>query len=259
MASKGLVVFDYDRSLIDDNSDTYIFHQVQPELVVHLKELTAAGVQWTQAVDQALSKLNCSKETLIDVIGRIPVQDGMLDAVHLAHERGWEVAIVSDANTVFIDAFLNLHNLTSIITQVFTNHSAFQGDTLHVTPYHPLDQPPHGCPRCPTNMCKGSIVKQIKASAEYTKILYIGTRHNTYVIRGQWHTMIATIGLISVSVGDGGGDFCPVATELSSNDVVFAREKYELLHKVQQTPVLATVVPWNTGFDILKGFQAHIA
>ncbi|ETV77379.1 hypothetical protein, variant [Aphanomyces astaci] len=232
MASKGLVVFDYDRSLIDDNSDTYIFHQVQPELVVHLKELTAAGVQWTQAVDQALSKLNCSKETLIDVIGRIPVQDGMLDAVHLAHERGWEVAIVSDANTVFIDAFLNLHNLTSIITQVFTNHSAFQGDTLHVTPYHPLDQPPHGCPRCPTNMCKGSIVKQIKASAEYTKILYIG---------------------------DGGGDFCPVATELSSNDVVFAREKYELLHKVQQTPVLATVVPWNTGFDILKGFQAHIA
>ncbi|RHY67887.1 hypothetical protein DYB30_002118 [Aphanomyces astaci] len=227
--------------MTDDNSDTYIFHQVQPELVVHLKELTAAGVQWTQAVDQALSKLNCSKETLIDVIGRIPVQDGMLDAVHLAHERGWEVAIVSDANTVFIDAFLNLHNLTSIITQVFTNHSAFQGDTLHVTPYHPLDQPPHGCPRCPTNMCKGktadmyfkvsrlgcivndvaityvgSIVKQIKASAEYTKILYIG---------------------------DGGGDFCP----------------YELLHKVQQTPVLATVVPWNTGFDILKGFQAHTA
>ncbi|RHY02814.1 hypothetical protein DYB25_006261 [Aphanomyces astaci] len=147
--------------------------------------------------DQALSKLNCSKETLIDVIGRIPVQDGMLDAVHLAHERGWEVAIVSDANTVFIDAFLNLHNLTSIITQVFTNHSAFQGDTLHVTPYHPLDQPPHGCPRCPTNMCKGKTA-----------------------------------------------------------DMYF---KYELLHKVQQTPVLATVVPWNTGFDILKGFQAHTA
>ncbi|ETV96630.1 hypothetical protein H310_10324 [Aphanomyces invadans] len=229
--TKGLVVLDYDWSLINDNSDTYIFQQVQPPLVGALRQLSSAGVQWTQAVDQTLAKLECTKETLIDVVAHIPVQDGMLDAVHLAHERGWDVVIVSDANTVFIDSFLALHNLTSIIPRVFTNPSSFQGNTLHVTPYHPLDQPPHGCPRCPTNMCKGSIVKHIKAATACSKILY---------------------------VGDGGGDYCPVATELTSKDVVFARDGYELLRRIHQHPVQATVVPWNTGFDILAGFRAHL-
>ncbi|KAF0683868.1 Aste57867_24094 [Aphanomyces stellatus] len=229
----GLVVFDYDWSLINCNSDTYIFEQRQPDLMEHLRQLCKDGLKWTQAIDQTLAKLTCTKQELLDTIARVPVQPGMLDAVHLAHEKGWDVVIVSDANTDFIRSMLELHGLTSIIQQVYTNHSEFIGDILHVTPFHPLDQPPHGCPRCPPNMCKGSIVQGVKSHKQYAKILYIG---------------------------DGGGDFCPSVSQLSSHDVVFAREAYELQKQLieQKDQVAAIVVPWNTGYDILAGFQAHL-
>ncbi|CAK4683760.1 hypothetical protein LEN26_013076 [Aphanomyces euteiches] len=229
----GLVIFDYDWSLINDNSDTYVFQQLQPELYTHLRQLSSSGVQWTQAVDQTLAKLTCTKEQLIDALARIPIQDGMLEAVQFAHTKGCEIVIVSDANTVFIQSMLEHHNLTSIIKQVYTNPAVFEGNVLHVSPFHASNLPPHGCPRCPPNMCKGSIVQQIKASKTYSKIIYIG---------------------------DGGGDFCPCATQLSSNDVIFAREQYELLRRLQANSgdVSATVEPWSTGLDILAGFQRHI-
>ncbi|KAF0683869.1 Aste57867_24095 [Aphanomyces stellatus] len=233
MLTQGLVVFDYDWSLINDDSDYFVFNQLDPALHTELSDLLDSGAQWTKAVDATLAKLTCTKEKLINTVARVPVQPGMLDAIHLAHEKGWDVVIVSDANTVFIHSMLEHHNLTSIVTQVYTNPASFDGDILRVKPYYPLDKPAHGCPRCPSNMCKGSIVRNIRALKQYTKVLY---------------------------VGDGKGDFCPASTELTSHDVLFARESYDLLDLIEahQSQIKATVSLWNTGFDILAGFQAHL-
>ncbi|KDO31533.1 hypothetical protein SPRG_03461 [Saprolegnia parasitica CBS 223.65] len=171
-----LVVFDYDWSLINDNSDTFVFKELQPALLDHLKQLTASGVQWTDAVDQTLGQLtSTTREELIEAIARVPVQPGMLEAVRFAHAQGAEVMIVSDANTVFIESMLALHGLQDIVRHVFTNPGTFDGNILRVHPFHPKADAPHGCPKCPVNMCKGSILRTIKAAKPYTKILYIGT------------------------------------------------------------------------------------
>ncbi|RHY36620.1 hypothetical protein DYB25_006260 [Aphanomyces astaci] len=153
--ANGLVVFDYDWSLINDDSDFFVFQQLQPAVLEEFAHLVHDGAPLTKAVDDALGRLTCTKETLVEVMARVPVQPGMVDAVRLAHEKGWDVAIVSDANTVYIQSMLAHHHLTSIISQVFTNPSSFQGDRLRVSPFHSAERPPHGCPRCPSNMCKG--------------------------------------------------------------------------------------------------------
>ncbi|OQR90962.1 pyridoxal phosphate phosphatase [Achlya hypogyna] len=220
-----LVVFDYDWSLINDNSDTFVFKVLQPELLDHLKQLTAAGVQWTAAIDQTLSRLSTSRAQLVETIAQVPVQPGMLEAVHHAHAQGADIMIVSDANTVFIESFLELHNLQHIVRPVYTNPAAFEGDVLHVRPYH---SPPPGCPKCPVNMCKGAILRDIKAQKSYAKVVYIG---------------------------DGGGDFCPTS-ELSRNDFALARADYELAKRLAAAPDLpVNVRSWSTGQDILALFQ----
>jgi len=38
------------RSLINENSDTFIFQQLQPELLAVLKGLCKSGVTWTEAI-----------------------------------------------------------------------------------------------------------------------------------------------------------------------------------------------------------------
>ncbi|RHY04411.1 hypothetical protein DYB36_013865, partial [Aphanomyces astaci] len=128
--ANGLVVFDYDWSLINDDSDFFVFQQLQPAVLEEFAHLVHDGAPLTKAVDDALGRLTCTKETLVEVMARVPVQPGMVDAVRLAHEKGWDVAIVSDANTVYIQSMLAHHHLTSIISQVFTNPSSFQGDRL---------------------------------------------------------------------------------------------------------------------------------
>ncbi|KAH9154683.1 hypothetical protein AeRB84_003253 [Aphanomyces euteiches] len=229
---KGLAMFDYDWSLINDDSDCFVYKQLQPELLAEFKACIARGDPFSKTADAILSKLTCSKDKLLETMARVPVQPGMLDAVHAAHAKGWDVAIVSDANTVFIRCMLEFNSLTSIVRYVRTNPASFQGNTLRVKPFHSMDKAPHGCPRCPSNMCKGAIIRDLLTLEKYSKVLY---------------------------VGDGGGDYCPALTQLTSRDVVFARENCELLNRIRHEPVRATVVPWSTGYDILAGFQAHLS
>ncbi|CAM9796073.1 unnamed protein product [Choristocarpus tenellus] len=113
----------------------------------------------------------------------------MFDAVCLAGRAGAEQAIVSDANTVFIEQVLSHHGLRPLFTKgIHTNSGAFKEDgRLDIGP-HWAKESPHGCPRCPPNMCKGSILEEIvgrgpEGERKYDKVVY---------------------------VGDGKGDFCPV-------------------------------------------------
>ncbi|GLE04461.1 hypothetical protein PINS_up013403 [Pythium insidiosum] len=238
-----LVVFDYDWSLINENSDTWIFRQLCPELLEEVARRRAAG-SWTQLMHDMLGELVARRPELTQddiraAVADIPVQPRMLDAVRLAvEENGAVLKIISDANTVYIDSFLEHHRLQALVSEIFTNHAAFEGTTarLSVGPYHPRDDAPHGCPNCPPNMCKGRILDKIREATPFDRVIYIG---------------------------DGGGDFCP-STRLTSRDIVLARaddedgKPYGLLKKLtlHADQIQARVVPWRTGQDIFDQFSA---
>lgn len=188
-----LVVFDYDWSLINENSDTFIFKVLYPQLLEQLRERRVSQPSWTRLVDDllqqlALDKPGISAEVIRQTVAGVPILPRMLDAFRLAGSRtGVAVAIVSDANTVYIESMLEHYGLSSLVTEVVTNPAVFEQDhqrsSLRVRPYHDETvKPAHGCPLCPSNMCKGIILDRLRRKHSASRVLY---------------------------VGDGTGDFCP--------------------------------------------------
>merc|ERR1712079_944131 len=130
---------------------------------------------------------------------------------------------------------------------VITNPADFdEPGKLHVRPYH---QTLHGCPLCPANLCKGTVLEELRKKCQARRVIY---------------------------VGDGGGDFCP-ACELGPNDAVLCRtppspplDHFGLHRRIQRakadapgTPsflnrrgevatVVAQVCAWHSGDDVLK-------
>jgi len=188
---KVLVVFDYDWSLINENSDTFIFKVLYPELLDEIKTRRATQPSWTQLMDDLLQQLATDKphvteEMIRQAVANVPVLSKMLDAMKLAGSQpNAVVAIVSDANTVYIESMLDHHGLATIVSEVITNPAAFETQgrrqSLRVRPYHD-PQTPHGCALCPSNMCKGLILDRLRRETACTRVVY---------------------------VGDGSGDFCP--------------------------------------------------
>ncbi|KAK1935053.1 Thiamine phosphate phosphatase-like protein [Phytophthora citrophthora] len=240
-----LVVFDYDWSLINENSDTFVFQKLYPELLATLSERRSKQPSWTKIMDEMLGVLaedkpDVSVDVIRDTVAHVPIQPHMLDALRLAAEQySANVKIVSDANSVYIESMLKRYGLIQDVSEVITNPASFETlengrSRLRVRPYHEEAGEPHGCEWCPTNMCKGRIVETLRSAYPYTSVLY---------------------------VGDGSGDFC-VATRLTKNDVVFARaddaggRSYGLQKRIDSNSKLveAAVVPWSTGDDIYRLF-----
>lgn len=199
-----LVVFDYDESLVDVDSDLFVFRELHPALLEELRD-RYMHTQWTQLIDELMLKLSVEKPALKaqdieQTLARIPVQPKMLDAVRLAAQsHGAVVHIVSDANTMFIQSMLNAQGLAPLVSEVHSNPARFDetiGDDgvtavhssrLRIEWYHARHLEPHGCPHCQLNMCKGRIIARTLSQRRFDHVLY---------------------------VGDGKGDYCP-ATKLS--------------------------------------------
>jgi pyridoxal phosphate phosphatase PHOSPHO2 len=164
MPNSTLIIFDYDWSLVDENSDIYIFKVLCPQLLDTIELRRKDSPSWTRLIDELLGELSTlrphlSLSELKEVLAKIPVQDGMLEAVAHALQKNAIIKIISDANTFYIRSFLDHHGLSTHISEIFTNHAYFdENNRLRVSPYHSLDYEPHGCSFCPANMCKGMYV-----------------------------------------------------------------------------------------------------
>lgn len=88
------------------------------------------------------------------------------------------------------------------------------------SPRQPEDRP-HGCERCPRNLCKGLELRAVRERRPDTRVLYIG---------------------------DGSGDWCPVAS-LGRGDVVCARRGLALARRAEEAggELLAHLRLWSDG------------
>ncbi|KAJ0410736.1 hypothetical protein ATCC90586_006839 [Pythium insidiosum] len=241
-----LLIFDFDWSLVNEDSDGFVtsqlwptaerdapefFHTFAREADQPQEEIDVPTV-FTRFLEKMVEhKPDLSREDIYSAIQRIPVQPRMVDAVRAAvRDHDARVAIVSNANTVYVNTWLKHHDLQHVIQDVVTNPADFDksSSVLRVRPHCSEG---HNCPWCPVNMCKGRIVEELRRRyAPSERVIY---------------------------VGDGGNDFCPVMT-LKSTDVVLARadDKNRLLTKIRSHPqhVEAQVVPWRTGQDVFDFF-----
>ncbi|XP_069327597.1 pyridoxal phosphate phosphatase PHOSPHO2 [Eulemur rufifrons] len=235
---KILLVFDFDNTIIDDNSDTWIV-QCAPgrKLPIELKASYQKGF-WTEFMGRVFKYLGdkgVREDEMKRAVTSMPFTPGMVELFNFIRKTKdkFDCIIISDSNSVFIDWVLEAANFHDVFDKVFTNPAAFDSDGhLTVENYHA-----HSCNRCPKNLCKNVVLvefvdKQLQQGVNYTQIVYIG---------------------------DGGNDVCPV-TFLKKNDIAMPRKGYTLqktLSRMSQNlePMESSIVVWSSGVEIISHLQ----
>lgn len=221
-----LVVFDFDHTLIDCNSDPWVVdHLGASDLMRSLRP----SLSWTDLMDTMMTEIHARGNAISDIedsLRKIPVQPEMIRAIQTAHSEGCMLRVISDANVFFIKTVLASHDLEKFFTEVHSNpaHVDAQG-VLRIRPYH--SDPPHSCSLCPPNMCKGLILDNIRASAA------------------------SSAGGPVIYIGDGRGDYCP-CLRLQEGDHVLAKQGYPLWRLVRDNCELmkAKVHGWSSAKDV---------
>lgn len=227
-----LIIWDYDHSLIDDNSDTFIPAALIPsDAETFIRAGLSRGVQWTRLMDDVCGHMHSQGVTassIISTAASVPVHASILAIIRAAGALAPHTAmqrILSDANTVYIHSFLEHHGLTPFFSAVHTNPASFDAaGRLRVSPAHTGE--PHSCARCPVNLCKGAVLRRW-LSTDFA------------------HTARPRC----IYVGDGAGDACP-SLELEEGDVILAREGFALAKLLRQHPPRARVHEWRDGADV---------
>lgn len=230
--NKILVAFDFDDTIIDDNSDLYIL-KLAPKLPQEIKDLYD-GDSWTRymaAIFKYLHKTGVTEEAQGSCMEEIQFTDGMIELLQYLNQDRFQVIIISDSNSFFINKILSHAKLSPIVHTVYTNPAWFDKDgCLQIEYYHHQDW----CNLSTKNLCKGDIL----------------TTH----IKSQLREGISLSHV--VYVGDGTNDLCPVL-KLNSNDLACPRRDYRLWKKLKpgsksEKEVKALICPWSNARELIQ-------
>ncbi|KAF2905882.1 hypothetical protein ILUMI_00294 [Ignelater luminosus] len=232
---KRLAAFDFDKTITLENTD----HVAQDLVPKHItpKYIRNGWTAYMRNIFEILHKEGIDKSIITKAIIDIPPICGMPELIKdLSENLNYDVIIISDSNSYFINVWLKEHKLLNNIKKVFTNPAEFSNGLLKIEMYHLQDW----CNLSEKNLCKGQILEdyikaQKKAGVEYQQVMY---------------------------VGDGPNDFCPIL-RLNHGDLAFCREGYKCADLVRDAKdnkpikdelrtVKADVHLWKTGFDILN-------
>ncbi|KAL0808727.1 hypothetical protein ABMA28_013156 [Loxostege sticticalis] len=216
-----LAVFDFDRTIVDADSDATIINRLREKKPP--PEWESGNHDWTPYMSDVFEhaySAGLHQDDILDSIGSMQPTPGMERLLTTLAAEGWDILLVTDANSVFVRHWLKVHGLEDSITSVITNRAFWQSGRLYIEPC--MRQT--ACNRCPSNLCKSLALAQFCSTRPpYARIVYSG---------------------------DGRNDYCP-STNLPPHSVVFPRRGYpldELIKKTLAAPtpqVKAKVVSWE--------------
>ncbi|XP_051150183.1 thiamine phosphate phosphatase-like protein [Andrographis paniculata] len=228
MAGDIVIIFDFDRTLIDDDSDQWVLTNM--DLTDHFNQLRDT-LPWNSLMDAMLKELYLRGKTVQDIaecLKSVPLHPHIIAAIRSAHALGCDLKVASDSNSFYIKTILEHHGIYSCFSEIITNPVSTDGGRLRIFPYQDASSP-HGCDLCPPNLCKGGVIKQIQAS----------------MLDGPSKRLIY--------IGDGKNDLCPTLT-LVEGDFVMPRKNYSLWKHILKNLrlVKAKVCEWNDGADLAR-------
>nr|WRH23626.1 NAD binding domain [Naematelia aurantialba] len=248
MPDKQLVVFDFDWSFVDQDTDRWVFEVLSTphRRLLQDRKSGATGVQCTpDVVDQTMGDLAEAGFTRDDVLGALrilPLHPAMKRAVLGLKDRRPETVFIciSNSNEVYIQTILEEHGLTGLFDTVITNPAAWSSaapNRLHVGRRLPASAAPHGCTvGCLDNMCKGDELDAYVAAHggrdAFQRITY---------------------------VGDGGNDFCPLLRMRKGDWACVRTPGYELEERIRnegdKCGLQVDVKLWDQAWRIDEYFQ----
>ncbi|KAK2820434.1 hypothetical protein Q5P01_023393 [Channa striata] len=210
-ASRGrhfLVVFDFDETIINESSDDAVVRALPgQQLPDWLKNCFREGHynEHMQKVLAYMADQGVSKDSIRSAVEKISPTPGLLNLFQYlqSHQQDFELVVISDANTFFIETWLERAGVRHLFRKIFTNPASFDATgRLVLLPFHS-----HSCSRCPDNMCKQAILREYLAArqkecggAPFQRVFY---------------------------VGDGANDICP-SLALRPQDTAFPRRDFPM-------------------------------
>ena len=184
------------------------------------------------AIFKFLHEKTINKQQIVECMKEINLVRGMKELLQELSKDQYEVVIISDSNTYFIDTIMKHHRLENSIHTVYSNPASFnKSGCLTIDYYHIQDW----CDLSTKNLCKGHIFeghinKRRQEGVEFDRLAFIG---------------------------DGTNDLCP-CLKLKKGDFALARKGFRLVKKAAEYKdkgLVAELVEWETGLDILKCLQ----
>lgn len=249
-----LAAFDFDHTLIDVNSDIYIDRVLLRDTNERYKyppEIDSHPI-WTHRMDAVFAYMHSephqiSANELISCIREIQIDPSVIEMIRHLKESSFELIIISDANSVFIDEILKQNGLNGYFSEIYTNQARFdESGRLRVRQFNEdfgemICRDECSVPNvCSANMCKGSILKH-----------HLEVKMNSKNDRDRRQVIYA---------GDGFNDFCPGFLLKKPDDRFFVRNGFSLYRKLQldetwRDRLNVDVIYWNTGADILEALK----
>lgn len=235
---KILVAFDFDHTVIDDNSDIYISKLCPNGNIPQEIKDKYSDRGWTDYMGAIFEYLHINGITEADLknnIEELPLTDGMGELLKYLGSENFEVIIVSDSNSMFISYSLNKFKLVDTVNAVYTNPASYdQNGCLRIEWFHHQDW----CDLSTENLCKGQILEDHIAKRKLENVVY------DYI----------------VYVGDGYNDLCP-ALRLREKDFICPRKDFHLWKKFKKLGLLngetsdydlkAKILEWDSGLQVL--------
>ncbi|KAF8623090.1 hypothetical protein AX15_006501 [Amanita polypyramis BW_CC] len=231
-----LVVFDFDWSMADQDTDRWIFEVLAPDLRRKMEDLKHR-VQWTDLVAECLvnaHERNIPREHIENALRIMPFHPAMVRAVKNLKAAGNTTFLcLSNSNSVFISTILQDKKLTDVFHEIITNPADWdESGLLKVCRRVDPKGPKHSCKvGCSPNMCKGEELDAYLA------------RHGTQFDRITY-------------IGDGENDFCPVL-RLRSQDQVLCRNLRGLSRRIAREGGLQCQVKyWSEAWEVEEIFTS---
>lgn len=220
------LIWDFDNTLIDENTDTYIIKTLDSGIYQRFLD-TYKDYEWNTMMDMAMGWLHDGGYTIDNIkdgFKNIPVDTDTIELIRMYSEMKHKMYIVSDANVMFIDTVLENLKLKDCFDEIHTNPVTIVDGRLRIKPYHDEERlGPHNCKLCRRNICKGMIVDSLP------------------IIDGK----------PKVYLGDGKGDYCAIM-RLNEQDHALVRKGYQLEAVINDndSKPKAHIHYWSTGKDI---------
>ncbi|KAM9861324.1 pyridoxal phosphate phosphatase PHOSPHO2 isoform 2-T3 [Aulostomus maculatus] len=127
---KTLMVFDFDHTVVDDNSDTWVIRCLPGQTLPDNVKNSYRKGHWTEFMGRVMNYIGdqeVSPDRVRSVMETIPFTAGMADLLTFISEQknAIDCIIISDANTMFIDWILHAAGLQAAVDRVFTNPAKF--------------------------------------------------------------------------------------------------------------------------------------
>ncbi|EIN11890.1 hypothetical protein PUNSTDRAFT_99192 [Punctularia strigosozonata HHB-11173 SS5] len=203
MPGRQLIVFDFDWSLADQDTDRWVMEVLAPDLRRKMKT-DKDVVQWTDLVARSCRDLHgrgvkrAEIEHTLEIMPFHPAMVRGVNKLKVSQDPKTTFFCLSNANEVFIKTILKSKGLETLFDEIVTNPAHWEDELLAIRRRVSPDGPQHSCKvGCSPNMCKGE---------ELTAFL---ERHQPGFDR-------------IIYVGDGGNDFCP-ALRLRAQDLLLCR------------------------------------